>query len=279
MQSHFNYLCITMKSKREDFGNIVYSCYTQVSRQGEHFVSDHVLSYQIAGDLVLNDGFKDYSATDGSIRFLKRNQLLKFTKQPPPSGEFKSLSVYLDQQILKDFSVEYGLTAEKKYVDKSLLLLTENPLLQNFMQSLLIYQFSDKLSDSRLVEVKVKEALILLLQEEPDLKDVLFDFNEPGKLDIEAFMNKNYHFNVNLDRFAYLTGRSLATFKRDFEKIFGITPGKWLLQKRLKEAHYLLEKGKMASDIYLDLGFEDLSHFSFAFKKQYGLAPSKIISA
>jgi len=267
-----------MKPKR-DFGNIVYSCYAQVSRQGEHFVSDHVLSYQIAGDLVLNDGINNYSATDGSIRFLKRNQLLKFTKQPPPDGEFKSLSIYLDQQILKDFSLEYGLTSEKRQFHTPLLLLTENALLQNFMQSLLVYQFSDRLSDPRLVELKIKEALILLLQEEPLLKDILFDFNEPGKLDIEAFMNKNFHFNVNLDRFAYLTGRSLATFKRDFEKIFGITPGKWLLHKRLQEAHYLLEKGKMASDIYLDLGFEDLSHFSFAFKKQFGLAPSKIISA
>ncbi|WP_326981071.1 AraC family transcriptional regulator [Chryseobacterium sp. MYb264] len=267
-----------MKSKREDFGNIVYSCYTQLSRQGEHFVSDHVLSYQIAGDLVLNDGFHDYSAKDGSIRFLRRNQLLKFIKQPPPNGEFQSLSIYLDQQTLKDFSVEYNLISEKKEHHKPLWLLHESSELQNYMHSLLIYQNSGKLSDPRLVDLKIKEALILLLQEDPDLKNILFDFNEPGKIDIEAFMNKNFHFNVNLDRFAYLTGRSLATFKRDFEKIFGITPGKWLLRKRLQEAHYLiLEKGKMASDIYLDLGFEDLSHFSFAFKKQFGASPSKII--
>lgn len=267
-----------MKTIREDFENIVYSCYAQVSRQGEHFVSEHVLSYQIAGDLILNDGINDYSVTDGSVRFLKRNQLLKFTKQPPPDGEFKSLSVYLDQQTLKNFSLEYRIIPESKPVFNKPILLNESSVLQGFMQNLLTYQFSNRLSDPRLAEIKLKEALILLLQEAPELKDVLFDFTEPGKIDIEAFMNKNYHFNVNLDRFAYLTGRSLTTFKRDFEKIFGITPGKWLLQKRLQEAHHLLEKGKMASDIYLDLGFEDLSHFSFAFKKHYGLSPSKITS-
>jgi len=267
-----------MKSTRENLGNIVYSCYSQLSRQGEHFVSDHVLSYQIAGDLKFNDGINEYSATDGSIRFLRRNQLLKFTKIPPANGEFKSLSIYLDQQVLKDFSLEYELICEKKQLGQPLLLINENILLKNFMESLLVYQLSDQLSDKRLVELKIKELLILLLQYDPELKNILFDFNEPGKIDIEAFMNKNYHFNVNLDRFAYLTGRSLATFKRDFEKVFNATPGKWLLQKRLQEAHYLLEKGKMASDIYMDLGFEDLSHFSFVFKKQYGLSPSKIIS-
>jgi len=109
------------------------------------------------------------------------------------------------------------------------------------------------------------------------MKDILFDFSEPGKIDLEAFMNKNFHFNVELNRFAYLTGRSLATFKRDFEKIFHMSPSRWLLQRRLREAHYMIkEKGKAASDVYLELGFEDLSHFSFAFKKAYGVAPSRV---
>lgn len=265
-----------MKATKKDFGNIVYSCYAQLSRQGEHFVSDHVISYQIAGDLILSDGINEYRSEKDSIRFLKRNQLLKFTKQPPPDGEFQSLSIHLDQETLQDFSRAYHVVSEKKCSTNSLVFFDSNPQLKIFMDSLLMYQKSDQLSDSRMVELKIKEAVLLLLQENPELKDVLFDFNEPGKIDIEAFMSKNFHFNVNLDRFAYLTGRSLATFKRDFEKIFGNTPGKWLLQKRLQEAHYLLAGGRMASDIYMDLGFEDLSHFSFAFKKQYGLSPSKL---
>jgi AraC-like DNA-binding protein len=63
-------------------------------------------------------------------------------------------------------------------------------------------------------------------------------------------MLKNYHFNVHLNRFAYLTGRSVATFKRDFEKIFNTTPSRWLQQQRLREAYYLIkEKGCRASDV------------------------------
>ncbi|WP_295676526.1 helix-turn-helix domain-containing protein [uncultured Mucilaginibacter sp.] len=105
----------------------------------------------------------------------------------------------------------------------------------------------------------------------------MFDFSEPGKIDLEAFMNKNFHFNVEFNRFAYLTGRSLATLKRDFEKLFNTTPGRWLQHRRLQEAHYLIkEKGKAPSDVYIDVGFEDLSHLSFAFKKLYGLAPGRI---
>lgn len=80
--------------------------------------------------------------------------------------------------------------------------------------------------NNQLADLKLKEALLLLLQVNPELKNILFDFSEPGKINLEGFMNKNYHFNVELKRFAYLTGRSLATFKRDFEKIFNVSPSR-----------------------------------------------------
>jgi AraC-like DNA-binding protein len=37
------------------------------------------------------------------------------------------------------------------------------------------------------------------------------------------------------------------------------------------------QKNKKLSDIYLELGFEDLSHFSFAFKKLFGHSPSQLV--
>lgn len=69
-------------------------------------------------------------------------------------------------------------------------------------------------------------------------------------------MNRNFMFNVNLPRFAYLTGRSLSAFKRNFKTILNETPNRWLVQKRLQEAYYLIDKkNKKPSEIYLDLGF------------------------
>lgn len=258
--------------------DIVYSCYSTRSREGEQYAAEHTLTYQVAGSLILNDGSKEHLLDEGSLRFVKRNQLLKFTKQPPEHGDFKSLAIYLTQQALKNISMEWGITAEHKQYDKSVVHLPTNTLLKGYIDSLLVYQQNGSLNNQQLVELKIKEGILLLLQVKPELKNILFDFNEPHKIDLEVFMNKNFHFNVTLDRFAYLTGRSLATFKRDFERMFGSTPGRWLLHKRLQEAYYLIkEKGKSASDIYLDLGFEDLSHFSFAFKKEYGEAPSKIL--
>lgn len=84
-------------------------------------------------------------------------------------------------------------------------------------------------------------------------------------------------FNLTLEKFGYLTGRSLTTFKRDFKKAFNSSPQKWIIQKRLELAHYQLsEKGRKPKDLYLEIGFENLSHFSFAFKKHFGYAPTEL---
>lgn len=265
-------------SERQAFPKIVHSCYYNVSRAGEQFVSEHIFSYQVAGSVLVNDGDQTYSFQEGDFRFYKKNQLAKFVKTPPEGGEFRSVSILLDQETLRSLSMEYGYTAGPNHSPgPPIIALAPLPLYKGYMDSLMPYLQLPAEENEALLSLKVKEAALILLSANPGLKDILFDFTEPGKIDLEAFMQKNFHFNVGLHRFAYLTGRSLATFKRDFEKIFHISPSRWLLQKRLQEAYYLIkEKGKKPSDVYVDVGFEDLSHFSFAFKNAFGKAPSRI---
>jgi len=94
------------------------------------------------------------------------------------------------------------------------------------------------------------------------------------------FMQRNFMFNMSMERLGYLTGRSLSTFNRDFKKLFNTTPQKWLTQKRLELAYYhLAEKKRKPTEVYLEVGFEDLSHFSFIFKKKYGLSPHQVLKA
>jgi len=259
--------------------SIAYSCYYNQNREGEQFTSEHVLSFQISGTLTVNTLNKEYIFKEGDFRFIKRNQLIKFLKQPSAEKAFKSVSIYLDQNTLRNFSMQYDFdkSISKNTEKEPVILLKENPLLKSFMDSLLPYLENDQLINPELQTLKLHEVITILLQYKPELKYILFDFNEPGKIDLEVFMKKNFHFNVDLNRFAYLTGRSLATFKRDFQKIFNNSPSKWLQQQRLEQAYYLIkEKNRKPSDVYLEIGFEDLSHFSFAFKNKFGVSPSKL---
>ncbi|THF51758.1 helix-turn-helix transcriptional regulator [Flavobacterium supellecticarium] len=258
--------------------NIRYSCHAAAFREGEQFVHSHSLSMVISGEMELNDGTNRHIFRKGDLYFARKKQLLKFIKKPLENEEFKSISILFEEELLNNFSIENKITIDPKRHDTAYILLSDSGHLHYFMESLLQYQ--DLLEDKApaFITLKQKEALTLLLAYNPRLKDTLFDFTEPHKIDLETFMHKNYHFNVKIERFAYLTGRSLATFKRDFQKIFQTSPRNWLQQRRLTEAYYLIEQQhKKPSEVYLDLGFEDLSHFSFAFKKQFGITPTALL--
>ena len=78
-----------------------------------------------------------------------------------------------------------------------------------------------------------------------------------------------------VEEFAHYTGRSLSSFKKDFSLIFNNTPSRWIVKKRLEEAKFLMDKyGEKPADVYLKVGFKNLSHFSTAFKKEFGFPPS-----
>ena len=127
------------------------------------------------------------------------------------------------------------------------------------------------------MEAKIKEVILTLIETMPELKSVLFDFVEPWKIDLAAFMNSNYTVDLDLEGFAHYTGRSLSTFKKEFEQTFQTTPMKWIVSRRLEEARRLIEQEKERPlDVYLRVGFKNLSHFSTAYKRQYGYPPSTV---
>jgi AraC-like DNA-binding protein len=172
---------------------------------------------------------------------------------------------------------ENNIPKQSAYKDTPMIDLTGNVFLKGFFDSLLPYIDNPKKLTAKIAELKTCEAIELLLQTSDVFQNFLFDFQEPHKIDLEAYMNHNYKYNIPLSSFAKLTGRSLSTFKRDFIKIFETTPEKWLQQKRLEQAHFLISKKNLRpSEVYLEVGFENLSHFSFAFKKLFGLTPTEL---
>jgi len=256
---------------------VIYTSHQSRYRAGNQFIDKHVFGYIMSGSLVINDGRKAYTFRTSDFFFLQRNQLAKFDQLPAVEGAFTSVSVFLDQQILRSIREEYNLALEKRLPLYGVLALQGTPLLKNFIDVLLpALQFPDQ-ADPYLLNLKVKEAVFLLLVSKPELADVLFDFSAPAKTDLKDFMLHNYQFNVSLDRFAYLTGRSLDTFKRDFDYIFQVSPGRWIQHQRLKEAYYQIkERGRRSADVYQDVGFESITHFSYSFKRLFGVSPSSL---
>ena len=127
------------------------------------------------------------------------------------------------------------------------------------------------------MDLKMQEGLLALLHIDARFAPTLFDFNEPWKIDILEFLNENYMYEFTMEELAHYTGRSLATFKRDFRKISDLTPEKWLVRKRLDVAYAMIKDGgRKVADVCVEVGFKNPSHFSTAFKRRYGVSPTAV---
>lgn len=261
-------------------GVIFYSYLSAERKEKVCFWNHHTLVLQVSGQLVLETSAQNISMAGGEVLLIGKNQLGTLTKTPLPGGNYETIVISLQEDLLRKIVLAEKLETDRKYIGPPNILIPSNEFLQGYFQSIVPYARSSGASmTDEMGILKVKEGIKLLLIALPALSNFLFDFSEPYKIDLEKFMLSNYHFNVPIEKFAQLTGRSLAGFKRDFLKTFGAPPRHWLQDKRLNEAKHLIEtKHQKPSSIYLDLGFESLSHFSHSFKKKFGMAPTSLNS-
>nr|WP_295926662.1 AraC family transcriptional regulator [uncultured Dyadobacter sp.] len=257
-------------------GVIFYSYLSTKRKEKVGFLQHNTLVLQVAGLFTLETAGQKVSMRSGEMLLIRKNQLGQITKTPLPDQDYQTIVISLQEDLLRQIALEERIQIQQKYTGPSNILIPRNDFLEGYFQSIVPYirNPSEKITNAMGI-LKVKEGVQLLLHAMPALSNFLFDFSEPHKIDLEKFMLSNFHFNLPVEKFAQLTGRSLAGFKRDFGKTFGMPPRQWLLERRLTEARHLIEKkNRKPSAFYLDLGFESLSHFSHAFKKKFGKTPT-----
>ncbi|MBP7857167.1 MAG: helix-turn-helix transcriptional regulator [Prevotella sp.] len=260
-------------------------CRIDKESQCDNMVTRHTLAYVMSGDMtVIQPNGKTIHLKKGVTAFLRRNHRVSKEKRPSATGEpFVGLFLQLDTELLKRVKKEQNMVMpqnpNQKITRENVFALPEHPFLDNVFQSLVAYYATDINPSKELIESKLREAVYVLLQLRPELTPVLFDFVPQWKVDVEDFMEENFRSDLTVEQFAHYTGRSLTSFKHDFDEVFHLTPQRWLTRRRLAEAKAMMEvSGKGASDVYLSVGFKNLSHFSTAFKKEYGFPPSQLVA-
>lgn len=257
--------------------DIFFSCTEKQYMNVENTVPEHALVHVFSGSMTITDADTTYTVNENETIILNKHLIAKFTKHPAVDEQFKSVTILFSQAFLQKYYASIKLNPINKNL-WPVKFLQKHSLLHSLFDSILpYYELHGEELPQNLTEIKLSEAITILRAIDTSIDCVLANFAGPGKIDLTEFMIKNYSFNIPIDRFAYLTGRSLASFKRDFQKSFNEPPQRWLLKKRLKQAHYLLtNKYQKPSDVYLEVGFENFSHFSTSFKQHFGYTPSSI---
>ncbi|HTN17223.1 MAG TPA: AraC family transcriptional regulator [Chitinophagaceae bacterium] len=256
--------------------DIKLSCYEDKFFKSDIMFDHHMLIWFISGRTKIVQADATYYFSQGDIFLIPRNQLATIINYPEDGLPHKTVVMHLSTNRLREFYADLDVKP-KPLQSRNIYTFSNHPLLESCLASLVPY-FDIKELPENIATLKITEAISILRAVDKGIDHVLANFEEPGKIDLASYMEQNFMFNLPLEKFGYLTGRSLTTFKRDFSKAFNATPQRWLTQKRLEWAHYqFVEKQRKPLDVCYEVGFENLSHFSYAFKKHFGYGPTELI--
>jgi len=93
---------------------------------------------------------------------------------------------------------------------------------------------------------------------------------------VDDYVEKNMDKQIKIETLAELCGLSDAHFATQFKKTTGVSPGKFVTDKRIAEAKSMLTETDLpVADIGAAVGYANVTHFSTAFKKNTGVSPSQ----
>lgn len=248
----------------------------QYQTKFENFWSDrNYIVYIMEGKRVWHTSHGSYELQKGSCVFVRKGACLV---EHFMDSTFCVLVFFVPDEficeVLKSKSTPICRSGESY---DPVMAINNNEAVQAFFQSMLSHFDANQAPDASLLELKFRE-LILTIADNPVNCELLTYFcallQEPQSVSLQRVMEDNYCFNLGLEEFARLSARSLSAFKRDFQRLFNTSPGKWLIKKRLDHAlHLLTNMDKSVSDAAFESGFESASHFSRAFRQRFGSSP------
>lgn len=153
-------------------------------------------------------------------------------------------------------------------------------VIDQYIKSLDFYFENPGIVTDELLQLKLKELILLLLQTENagTINDLLAGLFSLKTVTIREIIETHLYSNLNIDELAALCNMSRSSFKREFQSLYADSPATWLRKKRLEKAHeLLLLRDASVSDVAFRVGFSDLAHFSKTYRRQFGQNPSDTI--
>lgn len=252
-----------------------YNSLQEVTKQ-QIILSQNIFSFLIDGtkEVIFEDS--GVSINNSKFLLMKSGHCL-MTEKLSTINNYRSILLFFSKEIVLKFIHKHGLNKTEINECKSIYSFNYDAFTQRFVKTLLdIYKLSST-TQNKLLEVKLEEILLYLTE----VYGIHFLHSLALKSDdithnFIQTIESNQLRKLTIKELAFLCNMSISTFKREFEKHFSESPIKWFQNKRLEHAHYLLnQQQKKSSEIYFEIGYENLSSFIKAYKMKYGFTPKK----
>ncbi|WP_299763834.1 AraC family transcriptional regulator [uncultured Dokdonia sp.] len=206
------------------------------------------------------------------------NHFLELLKRTDDE-EVEAMIVHLYPEVLKKiYSNELPKIIEKTPCNIQSEVVVSKEVISKFIESLEFYFQNPVLINNDLLELKIKELVLLLIQSENvcSIQELISDLYSIRNVQLKNVVELHVYSNLGLDELAKLCNLSKSSFKREFSKVFNDTPNNYITNQKLKRAKELLHITKMPiNEIAYGIGFNDPLYFTRIFKKKIGISPTE----
>lgn len=241
----------------------------------------NLFSFLLEGQKSVHYAGTEVRIDPSAFLLLSSGNCLMSEKIAASNGRYRSILLFFDNKLLTDFFIRHPhvhKASKNENKETPFLIFEKDPFLINFIDSLGFILGTKKPLSSEMQKLKLEELLLYLSQQYPEKIQQLRNLGYKADEDllIRQAITGSIDNVVTVEELAFLCHMSLSTFKRRFMKIYSTSPNKWLLEKRMQKAAQLLKEGDLkASEIYCELGYENLSSFIQSFKQIYGITPKQ----
>ncbi len=271
--------------RKFEIGDLLFAKYTCPLKQTEVglWAPTDYLIHVLSGRKTWHTIDGEWTAVPGQTLFFKKGASIVHQYF---DAEFCQLVFFIPDAFVRgvvtELAGQVAPPAASNRAGASALRVNNDTALGAFFRSMLEYFSGEREPPGPLLRLKLQELIVSILTGpgNPDLAAYLASLPQGSGPSIGEIMEANFRFNLSLPEYAALCHRSVSSFKRDFQRHFGDSPGKWLLRRRLDYARALLgQPGRTVTEVVFESGFEDVSHFSRVFKVRFGAPPSAFRTA
>jgi AraC-like DNA-binding protein len=222
---------------------------------------------------------------DNSTRLINNSQFslvkagnsLTIEKSYNDEMKYRSILLFFSNESVFNFIRKFQLKPKDNASYASMYSFDYDLYIKGFTKSILNISKLSKSIQQNILDAKFEEIMLYLIA----TKGVNFIYSLISNSDNSTqkfiqIVENNIVNKLSIKELSFLTNMSESSFKRVFKKHFQSSPGKWFREKRLEHSAFLLRnKSKRPSDIYQEIGYENLSNFTQAFKIKFGVTPKK----
>jgi AraC-like DNA-binding protein len=246
----------------------------------QNLLKEHFLLFAIEGLNELRIGNELFSLKKGEMLLIKKATYVEIVKSGDPLNDFmyESVSFSLKKDIIIDFIklIEMDNYLVEKESDNKALIHPYGERLKSFLESLKPYFDDNENIKTGLFKLKILELLYDLSHANSKFLTQLTNIDRNETRDLLKTIEEHYLQPYSLKELAYISGRSLSSFRREFESLFHITPAKWIQEKRLQKAKELFLTTQLTiANVCYEVGYENVSHFSRLYKSHFGYNPTE----